>query len=383
MKTEAEIKNEISLGEDSSPHFKEKLNSTVSIAEEMCAMSNSNGGTIYLGVNNNNVITGLSSVEINSYNQYISSAANQLIQPAIYPQTRTVQVDGKMLLLIHISEGVSKPYCDNTGVYWMKSGSDKRKASPQELLRLFQQSEQIYLDETKTSADISDIDLVKFYTFFEKTKGQEFTTTGLKIEQVLVNMNIAREGKLTLGGLLLFGSNVQSFKPFCIIRAISYKGNEIGGDNFIDKRDCVGTLEEQYRSAMSFLKNNLSTIQVEKSFNSSGALEIDEKALEEAIVNALLHRDYSKNAVIRLFIFNNRIEIISPGSLPNHLNIENIKNGNSIMRNPILTSFGTKILPYSGIGSGVPRIIKNHPATELINDENGEQFTVIMKRPTK
>lgn len=383
MKTEAEIKNEISLGEDSSRQFKEKLNNAMQIALEMCAMSNSAGGIIYIGVKDNNTITGLSAAEIHYYNQFISAAASDHIRPSIYPKTQIVQVDGKALLLIEISEGVAKPYCDNTGVYWVKSGSDKRKASPQELLRLFQQSEQIYLDETKTSADISDIDLAKFYTFFEKTKGQEFAATGLKIEQVLVNMNIAKEGKLTLGGLLLFGNNVQGVKPFCIVRAISYKGNEIGGDNFIDKRDCVGTLEEQYRSAMTFLKNNLSTIQVEGSFNSRGALEIDEKALEEVVVNALLHRDYSKNAVIRLFIFNDRIEIISPGSLPNHLNVENIKNGNSIMRNPILTSFGTKILPYSGIGSGVPRIIKNHPATELINDENGEQFTVIMKRAAK
>jgi ATP-dependent DNA helicase RecG len=65
------------------------------------------------------------------------------------------------------------------------------------------------------------------------------------------------------------------------------------------------------------------------------------------------------------------------------LNVENIKNGNSVMRNPILTSFGTKILPYSGIGSGVPRIVKNHPNVELINDKEGEQFTVIMKRILK
>ncbi len=371
------------MGEDSSRQFKEKLNSAVQIASEMCAMSNSAGGTIYIGVKDNNTIIGLNVGEVHTYNQFISSAANDLIRPSIYPQTQTIYIEGKAVMLIEVSEGPSKPYCDNAGIYWIKSGSDKRKSSPQELLRLFQQSEQIYLDETKTSADIKDIDLAKFYTFFEKNHGQEFTSTGLKIEHVLVNMNIAKEDKLALGGLLLFGSNVQGVKPFCIIRAINYDGIEISGDNFIDKRDCVGTIEEQFRSAMTFLKNNLAHIQRTTSFNTKGVLEVDERALEETLVNALLHRDYSKNALIRLLVFKDRIEVISPGSLPNHLSIENIKNGNSVMRNPILTSFGTKILPYSGIGSGISRILKNHPNTEFYNDKDGEQFIVKLKRATK
>jgi ATP-dependent DNA helicase RecG len=383
VKTSAEIHREISLGEDSSRQFKEKLNNAVQIAVEMCAMSNSSGGIIYLGIKDDNSVLGLSQSEIHTYNQFISAAANEHIRPAIYPQTQSIQIDDKIILLVEISEGTSKPYCDKDGIYWVKSGSDKRKASPQELLRLFQQSTQIFLDETTTSANIADIDLPKFYLFFEKLKGHIFLETDLKLERVLINMNLAKDEKLTLGGLLLFGNNVQKVKPYCIIRAVNFYGNEISEDRFIDKRDCVGTLEEQYKSAMVFLKNNLSHIQTEASFNSTPVLEINEKALEEAVVNALLHRDYSKNAVVRLFIFKDRIEIISPGSLPNHLSIENIKNGNSVMRNPVLTSFGTKILPYSGIGSGIPRIVKNHPSTELINDKDGEQFTVIMKRAVK
>jgi len=116
-----------------------------------------------------------------------------------------------------VAKGVSKPYCDNEGIYWIKSRSDKRKASPQELLRLFQESAQIYLDETASNAAIVirennkeewGIDLAKFYSFFEKSFGQEVSTTGLKIEQLLVNMNLAKDSKLTIAGLLLFGNNV-------------------------------------------------------------------------------------------------------------------------------------------------------------------------------
>jgi ATP-dependent DNA helicase RecG len=101
---------------------------------------------------------------------------------------------------------------------------------------------------------------------------------------------------------------------------------------------------------------------------------------KEAVVNALLHRDYSKNAVIRLLVFKDRVELISPGSLPNHLSIENILNGNSVIRNNTIVSFATKILPYSGIGSGISRILKYHPATHFKDDKQGEQFTTIFMR---
>jgi ATP-dependent DNA helicase RecG len=382
--TTEEIKKEISLGEDSARQFKEKIENAAKLAEELCAMSNSRGGVIYVGVKDNITITGLSHEEVAQYNQLISNASNENIKPAIYTQTRNVDIDGKLILMIQVSEGPSKPYCTSAGVYWVKSGSDKRKASPQELLRMFQQSNSIYLDEMPTSVEIGNaeevVNLAKFYTFYERSRGAEFSKTGITVEKAFENMNLAKEGKLTLAGLLLFANNPQSVKPYCIIRAVNYFGTEISDDRFKDKVDCLGVLEDQYRGAMNFLKNNLAFRQGEGTFNQAGSLEIDEKALEEAVVNALLHRDYSKNAVIRLLIFNDRVEIISPGSLPNHLTIDNILSGNSVMRNPTIVSYATKILPYSGIGSGIPRIIKNHPPTKFVNDADGEQFIITMQR---
>ncbi len=381
------FQKEISLGEDSSRQFKEKLDKASEIAKEMCAMSNSKGGIIYVGVKDNNTISGLDQKEISQYNQLISNASNENIKPAIYPQTKIIELEGKLILLINISEGPSKPYCTSAGVYWVKSGSDKRNASPQELLRMFQQSNLLYLDETPTSLEINDkdpgdiINLAKFYIFYSRSRGNEFSESGITIQKAFENMNLAGDGKLTLAGLLLFANNPQSVKPYCIIRAVSYFGTEISDDRFKDKADCLGVLDDQYRGAMNFLKNNLSNIQTDGSFNQTGTLEIDEKALEEAVVNALLHRDYSKNAVIRLLIFKDRVEIISPGSLPNHLTIDNILNGNSVIRNPTIVSYATKILPYSGIGSGIPRIIRKHPNTKLVNDADGEQFVITLVRP--
>ena len=379
MNTE-DILQDIALGEDSSRQFKVQLNNAQQLAKEMCAMSNSRGGLIYVGVQDDGGISGISAEDLRTYNQWISAAANEMIRPAIYPHTKSFEIDEKVILVISISDGVSKPYCDNKGVYWTKSGSDTRNASPQELARMFQASSQITLDETPTKAKIESLNKAKFLSFFEKQQGKELAETGLTLEQVLVNMNLAEGDHLTFGGLMLFGKDVQNFRPYCLIRAVAYRGVELSDSDFIDKTDVSGTLDEQYRGAMTFLKRNLRKVPSGISFNDPAVLEISEQALEESVVNSLLHRDYSKNAVVRVLIFEDRVEIVSPGSLPNHLTVENIKNGNSVMRNPLLTSFGTKMMPYSGIGSGVPRVFKTHPNTELVNDVDGEQFTVILKR---
>ncbi|MFV0345333.1 MAG: ATP-binding protein [Bacteroidales bacterium] len=103
-------------------------------------------------------------------------------------------------------------------------------------------------------------------------------------------------------------------------------------------------------------------------------------ALEELLQNALIHRDYFINAPIRLFIFDNRIEIVSPGSLPNSLSVDNIKFGSSVVRNSLLTSFCSKIMNYRGIGSGIRRAIKEHPNTEFTNDKERELFITTLYR---
>jgi len=125
---------------------------------------------------------------------------------------------------------------------------------------------------------------------------------------------------------------------------------------------------------------NIAYIQRQQDVNSLGEPEIPKIVFEELLVNALIHRDYLISAPIRIFIFSDRIEIISPGHLPNHLSVENIKKGISNIRNPILASFATRILPYRGLGSGIRRALNAYPAIELIDDCEGNVFKVIITR---
>ena len=132
---------------------------------------------------------------------------------------------------------------------------------------------------------------------------------------------------------------------------------------------------------MAFLKANLHNVQEEGVlFNTLGKLEIAEEVLEEVVQNALVHRDLLRPAPIRLFVFDNRVEVISPGALAGGLTEEDIRNGKTYQRNPYMATFATNALYYKGIGSGIVRILAEYPDIRLENDVNGKEFKVTIPR---
>ena len=157
---------------------------------------------------------------------------------------------------------------------------------------------------------------------------------------------------------------------------------------YLDSEDIESTLSNRFKTAMGFLRRNLRKLQNGQNFNYPGKREVPKIALEEAVVNALVHRDCLISSSVRVFIFGNRVEIISPGHLPTTATIEAIKAGIQIVRNPILASFVPKLeLPYRGLGSGVPRMIEechkaNLPEPELVEDKGAEVSRVVFYRPT-
>ena len=140
-------------------------------------------------------------------------------------------------------------------------------------------------------------------------------------------------------------------------------------------------MPQLYEKSMAFLKSNLHNIQEKgASFNTLGKLEIAEEVLEEVLQNALVHRDLLRSAPIRIFIFDNRVEIISPGALAGGLTEQDIRTGKTFQRNPFMATFATNALHYRGIGSGIVRILAEYPEIEIANDVNGKEFKVIILR---
>ena len=290
------------------------------------------------------------------------------------------------VLIIHVLEGINKPYKTSKGEIYVKQGSNKRLLTDNaEIMRLFQRSGNLLADEMEVSGtSIDDIDQKKFSDYFKKEFGSSYGEKNLSFQQALRAKRVLRNDQLTLAGLLFVGRDPQAIKPAFTIKAVSYFGNTIEGNEYRDKpRDSKGVIPELFEDGMRFLRTNLHHIQAGQGFNTIGKLEVSEIALIELLQNALVHRDYFKNAPIRLLIFDDRIEIISPGKLPNSLTVEDIKFGNPVIRNNQLVSFSTHSMPFSGLGSGIKRALAEQPNISFINDIEGELFQAVIPRPEK
>ena len=179
----------------------------------------------------------------------------------------------------------------------------------------------------------------------------------------------------------MFAEQPEWITPQFVIMTIRYPGNEIHSTDYVDTEDFAGPLRKVFDDALAFVMRNLHKVQAGRGVNAPGTPEIPVSVFEELLVNALIHRDYLVSAAIRLFIFDNRIEIISPGHLPDNLAVEKIRVGNSNIRNPILISYVAKgLLPYHGLGSGIKRALEAWPHIDFIDDQEGCLFTVTVHR---
>lgn len=375
----------ISRNEDGEYQFKADVKNETSLAQEMVAFSNSGGGTILIGVSDDGTFSGLTREDMGRLNLLISNASSQHVRPPINPQTENIDTSDGLVMRITVPDGIAKPYMDKNGVIWVKSGSDKRKAtSREEIQRLYQSAGLIHGDEVPVPGlTLADLDDAYFKTFFEKNFGESLENQELPRIALLENMNLMKDKVLNMSGALLFAKNPSFKLPAFIVKAIAFPGNEIHETQYRDSQDITGKIGDIFQKTLSFVLGNIRHIQGDRNVNAPGEPEIPRIALEELIANALIHRDYFISAPVRLFIFDNRVEVISPGHLPNNLTVENIKRGNSNIRNPILASFATKILPYRGLGSGIIRALKAYPDIDFENDPDGNLFTVTMYRQSR
>ena len=369
-------------GEDSFCQFKTNFTSIDNLAVEIAAFANSQGGKIIVGVDDLGTVIGLSMQDVQRLNQWISNASAQKIEPPLFVKTEIILIGEERILIIDTPRGDNKPYGVNKNQFWVKNGADKRRASREELFRLMQSSSMLFADEMSTNVHQDDIDMLYFSDFYNHTFGEDLNDVNISIHSLLHNLKLVQDDRLTLAGLLLFGKNVAFHKPQFGIKATNY----LTEDSFLDKEDIVGKLFEQHRKGIDFILRNLYRSQVDSDFNLPGQLEIPLFAIKEVVANALAHRDYFINSSVFINIWPDRVEILSPGVLPNTVNIENIKLGIHMERNPILLSFMAKNpnFGYTGRGSGIPRVLRLCKAqgvkVEFVNDTARNCFQVVFYR---
>ena len=394
----------INAGEVSGVQFKERILDKYDIACELVAFSNSHGGKLVVGIKDKTGETNaLSYSEVQETTNLLSDIASENVVPSILIKIDTIEVEDGNLVIATVKEGLNKPYHDNKGIVWVKNGADKRKVFDNaELAEMMTDCGSFAPDEAGVrDATVNDLDATtikqflgnRFDRVLEKKglTGDAFNEASLDMicsaiakghdcEKILRNLRFIRpDGTLTVAAMLLFGKYTQRWMPMMTAKCICFAGNSIGGKVFRDKvndADMEGNLLHQYDTIMDFFTRNLHNVQVGDEFNSMGKLEIPYTSLVEFTVNSLVHRSLNMKAPVRIFIFDNRVEIHSPGALPNGLTIDDIKAGTSMPRNMFLFNNAIYLLPYTGVGSGITRALDEDINVTFMNNDKAQEFVI-------
>ena len=403
-----DILKQINAGEVSGVQFKERILDKYDIACELVAFSNSHGGKLVVGIKDKTGETNaLSYSEVQETTNLLSDIASGNVVPSILIKIDTIEVEDGNLVIATVKEGLNKPYHDNKGIVWVKNGADKRKVFDNaELAEMMTDCGSFAPDEAGVrDATVNDLDATTIKQFlgnrFERVlekkglTGDAFNEASLDMicsaiakghdcEKILRNLRFIRpDGTLTVAAMLLFGKYTQRWMPMMTAKCICFAGNSIGGKVFRDKvndADMEGNLLHQYDTIMDFFTRNLHNVQVGEEFNSMGKLEIPYTSLVEFTVNSLVHRSLNMKAPVRIFIFDNRVEIHSPGALPNGLTIDDIKAGTSMPRNMFLFNNAIYLLPYTGVGSGITRALDEDVNVTFMNNDKAQEFVITVWR---
>ena len=398
----------IKAGEVSGVQFKERILDKYDIACELVAFSNSHGGKLVVGIKDKTGETNaLSYSEVQETTNLLSDIASENVVPSILIKIDTVEVEDGNLVVATVKEGLNKPYHDNKGIVWVKNGADKRKVFDNaELAEMMTDCGSFAPDEAGVrDATVNDLDATTIKQFlgnrFERVlekkglTGDAFNEASLDMicsaiakghdcEKILRNLRFIRpDGTLTVAAMLLFGKYTQRWMPMMTAKCICFAGNSVGSKVFRDKvndADMEGNLLHQYDTIMDFFTRNLHNVQVGDEFNSMGKLEIPYTSLVEFTVNSLVHRSLNMKAPVRIFIFDNRVEIHSPGALPNGLTIDDIKAGTSMPRNMFLFNNAIYLLPYTGVGSGITRALDEDINVTFMNNDKAQEFVITVWR---
>lgn len=380
-----ELTELIEKGEDSFAEFKEEKVHPDDLASEMIAFANTEGGRILLGISDKKEIKGISSPD--KERQRVENISHHNCEPSLTVNIEKIKINSKIVLCISIPKGPERPYKTNRGVYYIRTSSGKRQATREELLRLYQATRSLYYDELPVPAtSVDELDILYFRRFFESFYQTKIEDMNVDLNKLLENMKILTpmDERLvfTVGGYLLFALNPQKHFPVCKITIAKFNGNEIGEE--FEKKDLEGKIEEQIDGTNRVLNQYLRTKVKIEGFENELKFEIPREVLREAVVNAIAHRDYHIPSQIRIFIFDNRLEIISPGRLPNSVTLENIKLGVHSERNQLIVSYLAKMGYMTQIGTGIIRMIrllKKHTGREPDFEERAQEFVVRIWRP--
>ena len=352
-----ELTEKIYLGEDSTIEFKRELPHRESLADEIAAFANAIGGVILVGVDDNSDIIGIDHQDLDKTEKTVIEICRDTIAPMVYIVTKKLQIDDKNLLKIEVPRSLFVH--ESSGRYFIRQGSSKRRMTTEQLGRLLQSRSQariISFDEQFVPNTHRDT--------LKETLYQRFISEGAtnreKIEDLLLKRRLlVKEGKeyrASVAGLLMCHDRPDDYLYNSFIQAVFYNGLEKDANYQIDAKDFRGPLDQQIVDAFKFVER-YNQVSARKEIGRIERSQYSMRAVFEAVVNAVVHRDYSKaGSKIRLFMFTDRLELYSPGALANTLTVDDLRY-NQATRNELLArllsettlndNMGAQVGPYA------------------------------------
>jgi len=369
-------------GESETVEYKPSLSQTDKILECVSAFSNTNGGTLVIGVKDNGEVVG---VDIGK--RTIENLANRIKQhtdPMVYPSICIEEFDAKHVVLLEVEEGKQKPVLASGRAY-KSVGRTNQKLGSEAIRNLALETSKVYWDERVCEdASFDDIDEDKVHLFLQRAKYERRLELDPRTpgREALENLGLVSGGKPTNAAILLFGKNPQRFFSQAELRCARFKG--VKPLEFIDLKVFDGTILEQRDDALEFVQEH---IELHAKIVGLERLEIWEyplDAIREAITNAICHRDYEISATVQVRIFDDRLEIWGCGPLPEPLSVEDLKKRHrSILRNPVIGKCFFWIKYIEQWGTGTNRIIDaclNQGLPEPIFEEFSGSLVVTLRK---
>ena len=363
--------------------YKEFLNNYGKVYQSVVAFSNDIGGEIIIGVSDSGKVLGLKEELVDKYLEELARSIYDAVSPACMPKICTRNIDDKTVVEIIVYEGSKKPYFIKAqgvpdGVY-IRVGAHNKLASKDILEELLLSGKRVDFDETPVSeASIDDLDPLVLKEFYGS---KSYSQKQLLADKVLVFNALSRQMELSVCGLVYFHKNPLEFLHGCEVLMTVFAGNTMG--KIVKTSDISGPLPTLLAQVEAFLSPYLQ-INYQKTGMKlkPSEWEISYDALREALVNALIHRKYSIKSGVKIAVFDNRVEIFSPGNFPGPITAEEYKSGMTYPRNESIRQLARKAGIVEKRGLGLKLIIEsqlpNTPSPEII--EGSDYVKVVLYR---
>lgn len=355
--------------ESSTLEFKRQLPNNQQVARTIVGFCNQFGGKLIIGIDDTGTIVGIDEIHIDKQIESLQQSIYRSCTPHIIPFVYTQRIQQKLILIIEVSAGMNKPYYvtslgQNEGTF-VRVGSHTVTATPLMQQELAWKNKGLSADEIPTyQASVNNIDTDKFKHFLKEHRGH-FKTS--EIESLMLHYKLLSEEHKqrypTLAGILLFGKSVQQIYSEAFIICTHFQGNT--GRDAIATVDCVGDLFSQLETAMNFLVTRLSKKFTITNIKRKQSLEIPEVALREVLINAIVHRDYHLAGPIKIAVYDDRVEIFSPGNFPGPLNINQLENGITYIRNHVICRIFREAGYIEKLGSGFLTLFQSYRQHQL------------------